>query len=206
MFMAPHDFQVIAQVRGPALETYGNYIAHFGFSAIYTFKPKPFAIDELNPLQRIPPNGKSIDGALFRGHFERGGDNIAADTSFQAEQIIHYQQFKTGAETTPRGGLQYICFGSRDAAYLAHVITAPPDFDQILQIQLGPLSGISDEDLRSGVLVTINDRRNDVTTALRDRESVTGSVETGEPGRTEPMELTVVREVYLETADLAGGR
>src|SRR5215210_610404 len=57
MFMAPHDFQVILKVSGKAAGRYGDFVAHFGASEIYTFEPERFSIDELQPEARAMRRG-----------------------------------------------------------------------------------------------------------------------------------------------------
>jgi hypothetical protein len=202
MFMAPHDFQVIARVTGEAADRYDAFVAHFGFSVIYTFRPEPFSIDELDPALGGQAR-TSFGGTLFRGHFERGGSEIASHVSFGIEQVVHFRRFSAAAANTAQRQLRYLCFGERDAAFLAHLITAPPDFDQILFADIGSLSGVSDEDLRAGVIVTAPDRPGDVKARLQEGEAFSGAIQvegTGTPGS---IELTVGHEYYLETGDLA---
>jgi hypothetical protein len=202
MFMAPHDFQVIARVTGEAAARYDTFVAHFGFSPIYTFRPEPFSIDELDPA-RGGQARTSFGGALFRGHFERGGSEIASNVSFGIEHVVHFRRFGAAAAKTARDQLRYLCFGERDAAFLAHLITAPPDFDQVLFADIGSLSGVSDEDLRAGVIITVPDRPDDVEARLHEGEALPGAIQvegTETPGS---IELTVAKEYYLETGDLA---
>ena len=202
MFMPPHDFQVIARVTGEPARRYGDFVAHFGTSGIYTFSPEPFSIDELDPSGGRPAR-TSFGGTLFRGHFERGGSEIASDVAFEVEQVVHFRRFSAEAGNTARGQLRYLCFGERGAAFLAHLITAPPDFDQILAVELGSLSGVPDEDLRAGVIVAGPDRQDDVAARLQEGEAFAGEVQAEETGTTGSVELTVAREYYLETGDLA---
>jgi hypothetical protein len=200
MFMKPHDFQVIARVTGEAAGTYGDFVAHFGSDPIYTFNPEPFSIDELDAPHGGRPARTSFRGTLFRGHFERGGSAIRDHTSFEVEQMVHFRRF--GADAA-RDQLRYLCFGQRDAAFLAHLITAPPDFDQILSVELGALSGVSEDDLRAGVIVTVPDRQDDVGSRLQEGEAFSGGVQAEESGTSGSIELTVTSEYYLETGDLA---
>jgi hypothetical protein len=208
MFMGPHDFQVIMRVTGEAAGTYGDFVAHFGSGEIYTFEPQPFAIDELDPAAEGGPARTSVDGALYRGHFERGGSEIAADTSFVVEQVLHFRQFPPVADGGERGPLRYLCFGQPDAAFLAHVITSPPDFDQILPVQLGARDRVSDDDLRNGVVLSIPDRANEIEARLAAGDTVTGEVQPEQApsdtdGPKRSIELTVASEYYFETGDLA---
>src|SRR6266568_1030813 len=201
MFMHPHEFQVIARVSGTAAGIYGDFAAHFGTSTIYTFKPEPFSIDELDPSGGGPAR-TSIAGTLFRGHFERGGEPIGTGVSVDIEQIVHFRRFSPEAGNA-RDHLRYICFGGRDLAFLAHVITAPPDFDQILAVQVGALNGVSDDNLRAGLIVRVPDRSDDVTTRLQEAETITAEVQDQGAGTGGSVGLTAEREIYLETGDLA---
>lgn len=202
MFMAPHDFQVIMRVTGKAARIYGDAVARFGTSEIYTFNPEPFSITEFEPS----PGGSfrtSFTGTLFRGHFERGGTAIARGVSLEVKQVVHFRRFRPDAGDTGRGELRYLCFGERNAAFLAHLIAMPPDFDQLLAVELSSLSGVSDEDLRAGVIVTAPDRPDDVKAKLQEDEVFSGEVQSEETQSPGSIELTVAREYYLETGDLA---
>lgn len=201
MFMHPHEFQVIAQVSGAAAGRYGDFVAHFGTSDIYTFKPEPFSIDELDPSGGGPAV-KSITGTLFRGHFERGGEQIATDVSVDIEQIVHFRRFSPDPGNA-RDQQRYICFGGRDLAFVAHLITAPPDFDQILTVQVGALNGVSDDNLRAGMIVRVPDRPNDVTSRLQETQTVTAQVQDQGADTGGSIGLTAGQEIYLETGDLA---
>jgi hypothetical protein len=202
MFMPPHDFQVIMAVTGPAAARYGDFVAHFGSSDIYTFRPEPFSITELDPsIGGLALT--SLRGSLFRGHYERGGSEIANDISFEVEQVICFQHLSADAAPDAGGQLRYLCFGARDAAFLAHLITAPPDFDQILNVEISSLTGVPDEDLRAGLIITVPDRANNVTDRLKETETFCGEVQGGRARPTGSIELKVAQEYYLETGDLA---
>lgn len=202
MFMPPHDFQVIMRVAGPAAATYGDFVAHFGSADIYTFRPEPFSIARLDPSGGGPAM-TSVRGSLFRGHFERGGSQIATDVSFEVEQVIWFQRFRAHAAHGDTGQLRYLCFGQSDAAFLAHLITAPPDFDQVLSAAVVSLTGVSDEDLRAGLAVAVPDRPDDLTHRLTEGDAFAGQVQAGQAGAPGSIELKVLSEYYLETGDLA---
>ena len=201
MFMPPHDFQVIMRVSGAAAGWYGDFVAHFGTGDIYTFRPEPFALAELDPAGG-GPTLTSLRGSLFRGHFERGGSQIAEDTSFEVDQVICFRPLPPGTAPADRGSLRYLCFGQRDVAFLAHLITAPPDFDQILSAAVSSLAGVSDDDLSAGVVLTVPDRSDDVASRLTGTDAFSGAVQAG--GTPGTIELKIVQEHYLETGDLAG--
>jgi hypothetical protein len=203
MFSAPHDFQVIVRVGGKAADTYGDFVAHFGLDPIFTFQPEPFSIDELDPSAPGGPARTSFAGDLFRGHFERGGSKIAADARFEVEQVIHFRRFRSGG-SRDKGQLRYLCFGQPDAAHLAHLVEGPPpDFDQVLQVEAGRLSGVSPELLGEGVVIGVDDRSDELEARLQPGETFSAEVE-GEPtGGSTSIELGVASEYYFETGDLA---
>jgi hypothetical protein len=202
MFMPPHDFQVIMRVAGPAAATYGDFVAHFGSSDIYTFRPEPFSIADLDPSGGVPAL-RSVRGSLFRGHFERGGSQIATDVSLEVEHVIWFRRFSAHAAHDVTGQLRYLCFGQPDAAFLAHLITAPPDFDQILSAAVGSVTGVSDEDLHAGLVITVPDRPDDLTHRLTEADAFSGQLQAGRAGAPGSIELKILREHYLETGDLA---
>jgi hypothetical protein len=203
MFMPPHDFQVITRVTGDAASRYADFVAHFGSSDIYTFVPEPFSIDELDPSGDRTHARKSVGGRLFRGHFERGGSEIASDVSFAIEQVVHFRRFRRANAGAARGPLRYLLFGERDAAFLAHLITAPPDFDQILSVEVKPQSGVSDQTLSGGVVISIPERQNEIGAKLQEGEVFVGRMDAEPAGMSASIELAVAHEYYLETGDLA---
>jgi hypothetical protein len=111
--------------------------------------------------------------------------------------VVHFRRFSAAAANTAQRQLRYLCFGERDAAFLAHLITAPPDFDQILFADIGSLSGVSDEDLRAGVIVTAPDRPDDVKMRLQDGEAFSGAIQVEGAGTPGSIGLTVGHEYYL---------
>jgi hypothetical protein len=203
MFSAPHDFQVILRVGGQAANTYGDFVAHFGLDPIFTFEPEPFSIDELDPGSPGGPARTSFGGNLFRGHFERGGSEIAAGTLFEVEQVIHFRRFRSG-EGRDKGQLRYLLFGQPDAAHLAHLVDAPPpDFDQVLQVDAGRLSGVSPDQLRTGVVIGVPDRGDEIQARLQPGETFSAELEGESTGGAASIELAVAAEYYFETGDLA---
>jgi hypothetical protein len=63
---------------------------------------------------------------------------------------VLFRPFEQGARKPAE--LEYLLFGDVKEAFLAHLITAPPDFDQMVSVQA--LDGrLSAEDLARGVTV-----------------------------------------------------
>ena len=205
MFMPPHDFQVILRVTGGAASRYRDFVAHFGDFEVYTFRPEPFSIDELAPRAGAPQRA-SFGGTLFRGHFERGGTEIAGDVAFEVEQTVHFRRFAEDAGNASRRELRYLCFGQRHFLFLAHLITAAPDFDQIVAADLSSLSGVSEDELPAGVLATVPGRADTAETRLKEGETLSGPVQAQASGAPGWVECTLTHEIYLETGEPATAR
>ena len=94
------------------------------------------------------------------------------------------------------------CFGERDAAFLAHLVVSPPDFDQVLAVDIGA-AAVSDADLRAGVILQVPGRRDELASRLRAPETLS-RMAAKDSAASGSIDLTVTREYYLESGDLAG--
>ena len=128
MFGSPHNFQVILEVT---FDDATSELVSAEGEDIFTFKPVEFPIVELDP-EGEPPVRTSIEGTVFRGHFERGGEAIASGVVAAVQNVVCFNELDVEAEHDPERKLAYLCFGSATQLHLAHRITASPDFDQIL--------------------------------------------------------------------------
>ncbi len=111
MFMHPHEFQVIARVSGTAAGIYGDFAAHFGTSTIYTFKPEPFSIDELDPS-----GGGARPAHRSPGRCSAGTSNAEASRSAPTSRPISSRSCTSGdsARTPETPGIT--CATSASAA------------------------------------------------------------------------------------------
>jgi hypothetical protein len=139
MFASPHNFQVLLEVGldDAAREAFlsGDDVA--AGDSIHTFAPQPFPIVELDP-DADGPGRTSIEGTIFRGHFERGGEPIAEDVVAEVHRVVHFSELDENAKRSEVRELTYLCFGRPGHLYLAHEVTARPDFDQVLEASLSP--------------------------------------------------------------------
>ena len=79
-------------------------------------------------------NPRPFLAKIYRGHFERGGVPIGQSVTVNIKKVLEFTQFKPDA---PRAkSLDYILFGNGRELFLAHVITAKPDFDQVLGVEV----------------------------------------------------------------------
>jgi hypothetical protein len=86
--------------------------------------------------------------------------------------------------------------------FLAHRITQPPDFDQLLRVTVSG-HAFTDEELNRGVLVTVLDRPNEPSRRLRPEESVPVKGHVAGAHDFLSLEVGVVTEPYFEEGELA---
>ena len=71
-------------------------------------------------------------------------------------------------------GLEYLLFGDATEPYLAHFITRPPDFDQILRVVID--GDLPAESLASGSRLTISSRANTLDDRLAEGEATVPAI------------------------------
>jgi hypothetical protein len=214
MWMAPHNFQVILEVtfKGPD-QPQARYVDDRKTTGtrLYTLEPEEFDIKELAPTapQRLPSRS-SFRARIWRNHFEHHPVThpgrkfmIAQDAEVHVENVVCFQ------ELDPHGpGLQdpeYLLFGKGQELFLAHVITQPPDFDQVLSVQVGNHQ-FTDEDLLQGVRVVFAGRANTISSKIKEGEQLLGKARIVGQDALGSIDLSVGVgiELYFETEDLAG--
>jgi hypothetical protein len=200
MFGHPHhDVQAILSAQfsrdgGDPKQEYADDRRGSG-ERVYTLEPRLFFLDS---IAHHGPGEECMcvfQGNIYRGHFERQGTNILRDVTVTVNRVIQFRRFDPDASPLPE--LAYILFGAGDECFLGHLVTRPPDFDQVLSIQL--VSGaISDEKFRRGPIITVPGRANDIRQRLKAGEQVSVKLD----GTTAPIAVTVERELYLEEGEL----
>jgi hypothetical protein len=108
--------------------------------------------------------------------------------------VLHFRRFEP---------LNYLLFGNQQELFLAHWITRPPDFDQVLSVKVVGHQ-FADEELRHGVRVTIPGRVNAIHQRLRSNEEVRGEIQLsvgGAPGILN-IQLETGVEFYFEEGEL----
>jgi hypothetical protein len=205
MFMAPHDHQLVIHV---ALEGSKNpqqvYLDDRKGNPrqLYTFNPERFSLSSILPEGQHPPEATTFQGDLFRGHFERPDTKpvrIAADVTVRIKDIIHHHHLDP--HSAPLEELRYLLFGGGPETFLAHVITAVPDYEQHLAVDID--AQFSDEELRSGIVVTFPGRPNTVAGRIKPGADVDVAGRAAVAGRSVPVKVRPKIEYYLETGDLA---
>src|SRR4029453_14294133 len=96
--------------------------------------------------------------------------------------------------------LTYLLFGRGDELFLAHVISEPPDFDQILSAQLAGAHPDEDE-LNAGIEVVLPGRPNTAAERLRDGTAITARGHVTGAHQFLSLEIAEVHELYFEGGD-----
>jgi hypothetical protein len=134
MFASPHNFQVLLEVTFDA--GVRDALAS-DRESVHTFAPEPFPIVELEPGGETPAR-TSIEGTIFRGHFERGGDPIAEGVTAQVQDVVTFRELDVDEKHAADRKLSYLCVGRGEQLHLVHEVTARPDFDHVLTARLVP--------------------------------------------------------------------
>lgn len=166
MFTTPHDYQVIlrATFSSPGSDPQQVYVddrkAHPA-ALLYTVQPEPFVLPDLFPSgPRKTAHLRSFPASLFRGNYA-GSDAdiapIAESVVVSVADVVHSRKFDPGAPALDH--LSYVLFGKGSELWLEHVLTKPPDFEQILSITVDG-HGFTVQSLAAGIPVTVPGRAN----------------------------------------------
>jgi hypothetical protein len=205
-YTSPHRFQVILQ----ATLTRGNKSVQDVYSAdrkdnpsttIYTLSPETFVLTRLAASGPQPPPLSSFKGTVFRGHLEKGGKSIRGlqDIDVNIERVLYFREFD--ARQTKSSQLEYLLFGKGQEVFLAHLISGPPDFDQILSVNVLGHS-FTDEELARGVRIVIPKSKNEASLRLKNEKDIIGEIPMAEGGAATSVKLAADVELYFEEGEL----
>lgn len=169
---------------------------------MYTLRPEKFVLSDLvSPDTVQPPPRRSFRGTIFRGHFERGGKPISEDIVVEVTNVVLFRQlFADSQEGLPQLG--YLLFGKGRELFLAHSITKPPDFDQVLSVRIVGRD-FTDEELRRGVLISFPERANSISERIREGEQVMAVARLAEDApETAEIQVQAGIEFYFEEGEL----
>ena len=208
-FDSPHRFQVILEAtftdgERNLTDVYFNDRMKNPTVKMYTLNPGLFV------LSRLDPKGTALKkfrgSALVRGHLEKGGKSFVGDFENPPEggafdvnvvNVVHFHEFDPKAAKPTK--LEYLLFGKSSELFLAHLITKPNDFDQIISIKMD--QPFSDEELRKGRHVVFN-RGNTAIERLKENAKDTGMLQI--PGAaSRSVSVEVVKEFYFEEGELS---
>src|SRR4051812_9870439 len=208
MFMSPHNFQVILEATFTSggrnvQEVYTKDRQSNRQTKMYTLEPQEsFKLPTL--FTPHPPSRSSFKGTIFRGHLERGGEEIAGLTNIDVfvKRVVYAQQFGRGFDKADK--LTYILFGSGQELFLAHVIAKQPDFDQILSVKID--NPPSDEELSRGVRVTMLGRENSASKRIKEKEELVGQGHVTGAHQFLQLQIQAGVEFYFEEGELSSSK
>ena len=206
IFGSPHDYQVIleATFTKSGSDPQADYVSDRKRTGkkLYTLEPERFVLTDL--AAATPTH--SFKASIYRDHFERfrserakEGARIAGGVDVKVTRVIHFRKFDPKATTLSQ--LEYLLFGKGTELFLAHSITKPPDFDQVLSVQTS--RPFTDQELSRAVSIVFPGRTNQSSQRIKGVAPMTGrtkvvadnaSAITFRPGK----------ELYFEEGELAG--
>lgn len=202
LVVTPHRFQVVLEatfMRGSSAQPQTTYAAdrtQHPDTKIYMVSPgETFRLADL--VAGRPR--RSFKGTVFRGHFEREGNvAILDDVDVTVKNVVHFHEFDPKAARL--GKLEYFVFGKGDEIFMAHLITSPPDFDQMVAVQLTDQK-LTDAQLDKGVRVVFTERDNSVASRMKEGEQAAGEIGVGRAPR-QKIQVKASREIFFEEGEL----
>ena len=203
MFMEPHDAQLILQVTlgeagGSFQEIWSKERASHPDERLYTMMPEQFPLSTL--YDEDPPRRGSFRGRFFRGHLERGGVVVPglSNVDIHITDVVYARRF--GGISKP-DDLGYLLVGKGRELFLAHVISEPPDFDQIVSVRIEEPE-FDEGDVKAGLSVVFPGRANTAATRLQDGTTATARGHVIGAHRFLELELADIEELYFEEGEL----
>jgi len=197
-YQTPHRVQVILE---GSFSSAGKDVGSLYFAdrrshpdvKMFTVGPDmPFVLPRVtasSPLASFP-------ATVVRGHLERQGKPVSGlqKVTVNIKKVIHFHKFDPAAQA-PRT-LEYFLFGRGSEFFLAHSIVKPPDFDQILSINVTGLK-LTDTELSNTIRISIPTKKNSPTERLKEGEQAAAEMSDGRK-----VTVRAVREFYFEEGEL----
>ena len=142
-FMAPHDTQLVFEAaledaNGSLQEVWLRERQSHPGQGGYVMKPEAFSLSTLYTPD--PPARGSFTATFFRGGEEAVPE--LTDVTVRVTDVIYANKLDQSATLDD---LSYKLFGRGDELFLAHTLSRPPDFDQIVSVRLVGLHPDEDE-------------------------------------------------------------
>jgi len=202
-YLTPHRFQVILEAtlakKGENVQAIyaEDRRAHHSVK-MYTLNPQCLVLSDLSGS--ATPSVSSFKGTVFRGHLERGGAAVEQleDVDVVVNNVVHFRMFDPSAEKP--NDLKYILFGGGRELFLAHWISKPPDFDQIMSVSLDSRP-FSDDQLKRGIEVVF-ERPNSSVSRIKAGETLPGQGHVAGVHQFLDLKITAGTEFYFEEGEL----
>ena len=163
----------------------------------FTIKPtQEFVLPELAAGKLT-----SFKANIYSGQYEQPTTKpklLTSDVTVKLKQVKYFRQFKTGAKQPAMS--EYLLFGTGTEQLAAHLITAPPDFDQIVAVKL-PLP-LTDTELAKAVRLVLPNRSTPDSKANLSQALKPGDTQAIEVNGQQPQKaIEAGMQYFLETAD-----
>ena len=167
---------------------------------IYTLNPEDFVLPRLASGSPQSPLLTGFKAKVFRGHLETDGQVVPGldDVDVKISRVVHFRKFNPQASKPAE--LKYLLFGSAEESFLAHYISQPPDFDQVLSVKVDGHS-FTDAELGKGIEVTIPGKPNQASERVKEAQQVTGLVQVTD-SRSLKFNLKADKVIYFEEGEL----
>ena len=169
---------------------------------MYTLQPARFVLARLFTQNTGAPALKSFRATIFRDHLERNGETIQGleDVVVNVNKVVYARKFDPSQDKPPQ--LEYFLFGKGDELFLAHLITKPPDFDQIVGVRTVG-HRFTDEELGRGVRVLLPERSNSAPQRIKENEQAKAQFQVANTSQALDLPLQAGTEYYFEEGELA---
>lgn len=202
----PHNFQVILEVDFADADARAAYVAERGSApmSLYTATPPDFdqtalVVDYAGraAIETLPAT------TIVEGHFEQGGQAILDDVTFDVGRVVYFREFQLGGE--PLGEQSYVIFGRGGEAFAAHLLSAPPDFDQMLAVEVTASDDAPalEDALAAGIYLTLPGRANDESNRIQAGETLSCSLAIDGAAAPITVEVAAAAEIYCEAGEFS---
>jgi hypothetical protein len=200
-FVSPHRYQVIleAAFTPEQLDSYVKDRKAHPDTRFYTLGPEDFVLSRLF-TPAAAPQQTSFTATVFRGHLEVSEKPVPGlqNVRVKVARVVHGR--KLDPRASKPAALEYVLFGKGKERFLAHAIFVPPDFDQVLPVNLTGLE-LTDSDLTQDVRIVIPGRKNIAAERLRAGQRVEAMLRAGSaPPR--KVQFEAGPQIYFEEGEL----
>ena len=206
-YTSMHRYQVILEAKfiRNGKDVTGIYMKDRQSNAgikMYTLQPARFVLARLFTPNADSPALRSFKATIFRDHLERNGEPIEGleDVVVKVNKVVHARKFDPSQEKPAQ--LEYFLFGKGDELFLAHLITKPPDFDQIVAVKAVG-HRFTNEELGKGVRVLLPERSNAATQRIKEDEQAKAQFQIVDGSQILDLPIQAGTEYYFEEGELA---
>lgn len=201
---SPHRYQVILEVvfRNNEREVQNLYLEERRknpLEKVYSINPEKFVLPQISLEENSVKTRRTFKADVFSGHFERQGNKLIPGLekiTVEIKNIIHFRRF------SPKGyspeTLEYILFGKPEEMFLAHYISQPDNFDQLISVETN--EAFSSDELRKGIRLNVPERKDIASNRLKEKQKI--MAKSSVDPKSNSFEVRAVKEFYFEEGEL----